>query len=106
MPIHGSMSHDFSGRKIKKKSIRGEIYKKYIPREPSHISNCAPPNFRRDAEVHYASVDIGTPTVCAPTEKKEYTGSLVTGIATMHKSNAVPVINQEQATDIANMRRN
>jgi len=40
--------------------------------------------------------------------KKEpmmYTGTLVTGIATMHKSNAVPVINQEQATEISRMAR-
>jgi hypothetical protein len=36
----------------------------------------------------------------------KYTGTLVKGIATMHKSNAVPVISQEEATDIANMRRN
>jgi len=34
-----------------------------------------------------------------------YTGDLIKGIATMHKSNAVPVINKEQATDISNMRR-
>ena len=34
-----------------------------------------------------------------------YTGTLVTGIATMHKSNAVPVINQKQAEEIARMRR-
>ena len=39
-------------------------------------------------------------------ERKEYTGTLVKGIATMHKSNAVPVINDTEATDIANMRRN
>ena len=37
--------------------------------------------------------------------KKEYTGELVTGVATMHKSNAVPVINQQQAEDLATMRR-
>ena len=37
--------------------------------------------------------------------KKEYTGELVTGVATMHKSNAVPVINQKQAEDLATMRR-
>ena len=106
MPVHGSMSHDFTGRKIMKTSIKGDVYKKYIPSEPAHISNRATPNFRRDAEVHYASVDIGSPTVCAAPDKKEYTGTLVKGIATMHKSNAVPVIDQEQATDIANMRRN
>lgn len=38
-------------------------------------------------------------------KEKVYTGTLVTGIATMHKSNAVPVINQEQAEEIARMRR-
>ena len=41
-------------------------------------------------------------------EKKEsmrYTGTLVKGIATMHKSNAVPIINEEQAKDISRMRR-
>ena len=37
--------------------------------------------------------------------QKEYTGELVTGIATMHKSNPVPVINQQQAEDLASMRR-
>jgi hypothetical protein len=34
-----------------------------------------------------------------------YTGTLVTGIATMHKSNAVPVINQEQAEEISRMAK-
>ena len=38
-------------------------------------------------------------------KEKVYTGTLITGIATMHKSNAVPIINKEQAIDIANMRR-
>jgi len=43
------------------------------------------------------------------THKKEspiYTGTLVKGIATMHKSNAVPVISQQEAEDISKMRRN
>lgn len=42
------------------------------------------------------------------TERKEsmkYTGTLVRGIATMHKSNAVPVINEDQMKDISRMRR-
>ena len=38
-------------------------------------------------------------------EPQKYTGTLIKGIATMHKSNAVPIINKEQAKDIANMRR-
>jgi len=43
------------------------------------------------------------------TAKKEnpvYTGTLVKGIATMHKSNAVPVISKQEAEDISKMRRN
>jgi hypothetical protein len=38
-------------------------------------------------------------------ESLKYTGTLVKGIATMHKSNAVPVINDEQMQDISRMRR-
>ena len=100
---YGSMNHDFTGRKIKKKAPTGNVYQTFTPKPSAR--NRATSNFRRDADTHYASVDIGSPTVCAAPDKKEYTGSLVTGIATMHKSNAVPVIDQEQATEIANMRR-
>ncbi len=39
-------------------------------------------------------------------EPQKYTGDLITGIATMHKSNAVPVMKgTDQAKDIARMRR-
>ena len=38
-------------------------------------------------------------------ESPKYTGTLVKGIATMHKSNAVPVISQQEAEDISKMRR-
>lgn len=39
-------------------------------------------------------------------EPMKYTGDLIAGIATMHKSNAVPVMKgTEQAKDIARMRR-
>lgn len=38
-------------------------------------------------------------------EAMKYTGTLVKGIATMHKSNAVPVIDEEQMKDISRMRR-
>jgi len=36
---------------------------------------------------------------------KVYTGTKVKGIATMHKSNAVPVFSDDEAVDIARMRR-
>ena len=38
-------------------------------------------------------------------ETQKYTGDKVLGIATMHKSNAVPVFSDEQAVDVAKMRR-
>jgi hypothetical protein len=41
----------------------------------------------------------------AKVEPMRYTGNLVVGIATMHKSNAVPVISKEHAEDISKMRR-
>lgn len=48
--------------------------------------------------------------ICAHGPKKQentYTGTLIAGVATMHKSNAVPVLrNTNDAIDIANMRRN
>ena len=36
---------------------------------------------------------------------KVYTGTKVKGIATMHKSNAVPVFSDQEAIDISRMRR-
>ena len=36
---------------------------------------------------------------------KVYTGDKMIGIATLHKSNAVPVFNNEEAVEISKMRR-
>ena len=52
---------------------------------------------------HSPSRDTGgNATLAAP---KVYTGDRVLGIATMHKSNAVPVFSDEQAVEISRMRR-
>jgi hypothetical protein len=57
----------------------------------------------RNTTAHIKSVDTGgNATLKAP---KVYTGTKVKGIATMHKSNAVPVFSDEEAVDIAKMRR-
>ena len=42
---------------------------------------------------------------CAKQKQQVYTGTLIKGIATMHKSNAVPVIDEQQMIDISRMRR-
>lgn len=39
-------------------------------------------------------------------KSQQYTGDKIIGIGTMHKSNAVPIFNDQQAKDISTMRRN
>lgn len=58
----------------------------------------------RGTTAHIKSRDtgVGVATVAPP---KVYTGTKVKGIATMHKSNAVPVFSDEEAIDISRMRR-
>ena len=53
---------------------------------------------------HYPSRDTGGNHSTARVEKV-YTGTKVLGIATMHKSNAVPVFAAEEAVEISKMRR-
>ena len=57
----------------------------------------------RNTTAHLKSVDTGGNATLAPA--KVYTGTKVKGIATMHKSNAVPIFSDEEAVDIARMRR-
>lgn len=52
---------------------------------------------------HIPSVNTGGNATLAPA--KVYTGTKVKGIATMHKSNAVPVFSDEEAVEISRMRR-
>ena len=46
-----------------------------------------------------------TAGVCVLKPNPVYTGNKVKGIGTMHKSNAVPVFSDDEARDIATMRR-
>ena len=57
----------------------------------------------RDTTSHIKSVNTGGNALLKPSPV--YTGTKVKGIATMHKSNAVPVFSDEQAVDISKMRR-
>lgn len=60
------------------------------------------PEGRSTAHIKSLGQDNGVATL-APA--KVYTGTKVKGIATMHKSNAVPVFSDEEAVDISRMRR-
>ena len=57
----------------------------------------------RNTTAHIPSRDTGGNATLKPA--KVYTGDKVKGIATMHKSNAVPVFSDEEAVDISKMRR-
>jgi N-acetylglucosamine-6-phosphate deacetylase len=60
------------------------------------------PAGRSTAHIKSLGQDSGVATLAQP---KVYTGTKVKGIATMHKSNAVPVFSDEEAVDISKMRR-
>jgi hypothetical protein len=57
----------------------------------------------RAGTAHIPSRNTGGNATLAPA--KVYTGTKVKGIATMHKSNAVPVFSDEEAVEISRMRR-
>jgi hypothetical protein len=105
MMFTNTLNYDMQGRKRKRKVVKGETYKKYKPKFQPLQSSSGP--VRRDEGVVYKSNQtVGQANSTALRESQKYTGTLIKGIATMHKSNAVPILNEQEATDIANMRRN
>ena len=83
-----------------------QIVRKYEPKKPvkyNAVSWQPTKSYVRETK-HIPSLNTtgGTATKAAP---KVYTGDKVLGIATLHKSNAVPVFNSADAVDISKMRR-
>jgi hypothetical protein len=82
------------------------LLKKYEPKKKlsNNVTAWTPPKpFVRETK-HYPSLNshVGSATKAEP---KVYTGDKMLGIATLHKSNAVPVFNSEEAVEISKMRR-
>lgn len=81
---------------------RKKVKREFVPYKPKQQT------YQREVP-HYPSwTQPANGAQLNPTPLKErpiYTGTLIKGIATMHKSNAVPVISQEQAEDISKMGR-
>ena len=97
---------DESWKELQKKwGIEAEAKKRAramsAPSLSGHYSLAIPEG--RNTTAHLKSVDTGGNATLAPA--KVYTGTKVKGIATMHKSNAVPIFSDEEAVDIARMRR-
>ena len=63
------------------------------------------PNYsHRSSDTKIDSVEFSGGS-CTRKTDKVYTGTLIKGIAQTHKSNAVPVIDEQHMIDIARMRR-
>ena len=58
----------------------------------------------REPKERIPSKETGVGVASKPADKV-YTGTAMLGVATMHKSNAVPVFSEESAVEIARMRR-
>lgn len=83
-----------------------DILKKYEPKKSSVKAKplAQPAPFRRETQ-HIPSLGMNSGGDCAKRETQRYTGTAMMGIATLHKSNAVPVFSQEDAVEISRMRR-
>lgn len=78
-----------------KRSLTSKTY------EPLSLKFSTPAG-RETAQIRSVGDGIGNATIGAP---KMYTGDKMIGIGQLHKSNAVPVFRQEDAEDLARMRR-
>lgn len=61
--------------------------------------------YRRDSNAHIPSLESTHVGAVSSKPRQYYTGDKIVGIGTLHKSNAVPVFSNEEATELAKMRR-
>ena len=109
----------FKKRKAKKPTAKQrelqaeweKLLKKYEPTKPIRATakldtSLSPvvtrPYVRDTRSIPSLDTGLGTATL---KESPRYTGTMIKGIGTMHKSNAVPIFSDEQAIEIATMRR-
>ncbi len=109
-----STSYDYSGRKRKPKKPKGEVYEKYSPppfrdlastkstKQLSYAEQRLAESKQYKSRSDFAGRSHGNGD---KQESKKYTGDFVIGIATLHKSNAVPVTNPKYATEISQMAK-
>ena len=85
------------------------LLEKYEPKKPvgatSEKSSYKPPKAYVRETKKYPSLGVGGGNATKPIHGKVYTGTAMVGIGTLHKSNAVPIFNIEDAQDQAKMRR-
>jgi hypothetical protein len=85
----------FSGRPVSDPAMPRGAYK------PLKLGPAYPPG-REPQAIPSRDSGVG---VAARRDAPVYTGDKIKGIGTLHKSNAVPVFTDEEAVDLAHMRR-
>jgi hypothetical protein len=96
---------DESWNAIQKKwGVEAEDKKRKRAMAAETLTYSLPTPIGRTNTHHIKSLNSGA-GVATLLPAKIYTGTKVKGIATMHKSNAVPVFSDEEAIDISRMRR-
>ena len=85
----------FSGRPVSDPAMPRGAFK------PLALSPAYPPG-REPQNIPSKPDSVG---VAARRDAPVYTGNKIKGIGTLHKSNAVPVFTDEEAVDLAHMRR-
>lgn len=97
---------DESWKALQKKwNIEAEDRKRKRGLQAPQMSPVVNKPFIRDTGPKIPSLDPTNMAPCLKAPEKVYTGTMIKGIGTMHKSNAVPIFSDEQAVDIAKMRR-
>lgn len=92
---------DYCYGRVKKPDPRDRKHFKPLQRTPTWRDIAMDDHRQKYPSMDCAPIGGG----CRKKESPKYTGTLIKGIATMHKSNAVPVIDDQHAKDIARMRR-
>ena len=95
---------DESWKELQKKwGIEAEERKRKRAMEAPVMSPVVTQPYRRETPKINSLPFTAGPCLKAP--DKVYTGTAIKGIGTMHKSNAVPIFSNEDAVEIAKMRR-
>lgn len=84
--------------------VHGKGLPKKTTRKFEELKSTLPSTYRSTAHIP-SRLEMGNTDSCARKESPKYTGTLVKGISTMHKSNAVPIIDEREAKEHASMRR-
>jgi hypothetical protein len=95
---------DAQWEQMKKQWNIADNEKKQLQKLSKKDWNPPAPKYRGSEEPKVPSIET-TFKPCLKKESPKYTGTLIKGIAQTHKSNAVPVIDDQHIKDIAHMRR-